>query len=96
MRFVDQFEENYGPNHPVFYQGSYGQALNDAKQELRFLLVYLHQDNNKNCNNFCRYENVFMYYGSVPLAGYGLQLDVLFVTRMSHSILFMSCVGSIF
>lgn len=58
MRFVDQFEENYGPNHPVFYQGSYGQALNDAKQELRFLLVYLHQDNNKNCNNFCRYEKI--------------------------------------
>lgn len=94
MRFVDQFEENYGPNHPVFYQGSYGQALNDAKQELRFLLVYLHQDNNKNCNNFCRYENVLKYYGTVPLADrYGLHFDVLIVTRMSHSILFMSCVG---
>lgn len=54
MRFVHKFEEQYGSNHPVFYQGSYGQAINDAKQELRFLLVYLHQDSNINCNNFCR------------------------------------------
>lgn len=54
MRFVHQFEETYGSVHPVFYQGSYGQAISDAKQELRFLLVYIHQDNNKNCQDFCR------------------------------------------
>lgn len=54
MNFINSFNENYGPHHPVFYQGSYSQALNDAKQELRFLLVYLHADNNQDCTNFCR------------------------------------------
>lgn len=54
LRFIHMFDETYGRSHPVFYQGSYSQALNDAKQELRFLLVYLHADNNQDCNNFCR------------------------------------------
>lgn len=54
LRFIHMFDETYGRNHPVFYQGSYSQALNDAKQELRFLWVYLHADNNQDCNNFCR------------------------------------------
>ncbi|CAB0016709.1 unnamed protein product, partial [Nesidiocoris tenuis] len=35
LKFIDTVNENYSRNHPVFYQGSYGQALNDAKQELR-------------------------------------------------------------
>lgn len=42
------------PAHPVFYQGTYAQALNDAKRELRFLGVYLHSENNAEANSFCR------------------------------------------
>ncbi|XP_054269455.1 FAS-associated factor 2-like isoform X3 [Macrosteles quadrilineatus] len=71
MRFVQQFEDTYGPIHPVFYQGSYGQAISDAKQELRFLLIYLHQDNNNNCTNFCRFtlsnETVVQFINSSML-----------------------------
>lgn len=43
MKFIQTYNEKY-PRHPVFYQGTYAQALNDAKNELRFLLVYLHKD----------------------------------------------------
>ncbi|KAI9576554.1 FAS-associated factor 2 [Glossina fuscipes] len=53
--FIRSYSERY-PQHPVFYQGTYAQALNDAKQELCFLLVYLHSDATKNLDvdSFCR------------------------------------------
>lgn len=54
LKFIYTYNETYGRNHPVFYQGSYSQALNDAKQELRFLLIYLHKEANQDCANFCR------------------------------------------
>ena len=54
VRFVEYFNETYGRNHPTFYQGSYSQVLSDAKQELRFLLIYLHQDSNQDAENFAR------------------------------------------
>lgn len=55
MRFIRSYNERY-PLHPVFYQGTYAQALNDAKQELRFLLIYLHKDpaNNPDVDSLCR------------------------------------------
>ncbi|EDV54755.1 FAS-associated factor 2 [Drosophila erecta] len=55
MKFIREYYERY-PEHPVFYQGTYAQALNDAKQELRFLIVYLHKDPAKNpdVESFCR------------------------------------------
>lgn len=55
MRHINQFEENYGEIHPVFYRGTYSQALNDAKNELRFLLVHLHSENDTDSVSFCRY-----------------------------------------
>lgn len=42
-RFIHDYNTKY-PVHPVFYQGTYAQALNDAKRELKFLLVYLHSE----------------------------------------------------
>ncbi|XP_014252805.1 FAS-associated factor 2 isoform X1 [Cimex lectularius] len=54
LKFIDHFNDTFSRTHPVFYQGSYSQALNDAKQELKFLVVYLHQDTNQDCINFCR------------------------------------------
>ncbi|XP_054743787.1 FAS-associated factor 2 [Anastrepha obliqua] len=55
MSFIRSYNERY-PSHPVFYQGTYAQALNDAKQELRFLLIYLHKDATKNpdVDSLCR------------------------------------------
>ncbi|KAG9339301.1 hypothetical protein JZ751_023855 [Albula glossodonta] len=54
VSFIHNFEEKYGRSHPVFYQGTYSQALNDAKRELRFLLVYLHGDDHQDTDEFCR------------------------------------------
>lgn len=54
LAFIHLYEEKYGHEHPVFYQGTYSQALNDAKQELRFLLVYLHCEEHQDTANFCR------------------------------------------
>ena len=47
MQLINSYDAKYGPVHPVFYQGTYAQALNAAKQELTFLVVYLHSDNNR-------------------------------------------------
>lgn len=52
--FINRFEERYGNQHPVFYQGTYYQAVNDAKQDLKFLLVYLHGEDHQDTNEFCR------------------------------------------
>ncbi|CAG2064495.1 unnamed protein product, partial [Timema podura] len=54
IEFIQTFEAKYGTEHPVFYQGTYSQALNDAKQELRFLLVYLHCEDHQDTERFCR------------------------------------------
>ncbi|GAB1610638.1 FAS-associated factor 2-like [Argonauta hians] len=54
MAFIQKFKEDFGNTHPVFYQGSYKQAINDAKKELRFLLVYLHDENVASSLVFCR------------------------------------------
>ncbi|KAJ4946475.1 hypothetical protein JOQ06_024142 [Pogonophryne albipinna] len=54
VSFIHSFEENYGQSHPVFYQGTYSQALNDAKRELRYLLVYLHGEDHQDTDQFCR------------------------------------------
>lgn len=54
MNFINNYSARYSP-HPVFYQGTYSQALNDAKQELKFLLVYLHSDSSSETPNFCRF-----------------------------------------
>lgn len=54
MGFINTYTSRYSP-HPVFYQGTYAQALNDAKNELRFLVVYLHSESAPETQNFCRF-----------------------------------------
>lgn len=53
MGFINNYQSRFNP-HPVFYQGTYAQALNDAKNELRFLVVYLHSESATETQNFCR------------------------------------------
>lgn len=56
LQFIRQYNEKYA-QHPVFYQGTYAQALNDAKRELKFLAVYLHSESSSHSNEvtrFCR------------------------------------------
>lgn len=50
--FAIQYNTNFGTNHVDFYQGSYSQAVNEAKRDLKFLVVYIHQNNNADCTTF--------------------------------------------
>ncbi|KAG8193802.1 hypothetical protein JTE90_029536 [Oedothorax gibbosus] len=54
MNFIQAYEDKYGCDHPVFYRGTYYQAVNDAKQDLKFLLIYLHGDDHQDTDVFCR------------------------------------------
>lgn len=53
LNFIQNYNEKF-PEHPVFYQGTYAQALNDAKRELKFLLVYVHSESKSETTSFCR------------------------------------------
>lgn len=44
----------YGVQHPTFYVGTYSQVINEAKKDLKFLLVYLHSKDHQDTNRFCR------------------------------------------
>lgn len=57
MDFINSYSAKYNP-HPVFYQGTYAQALNDAKNELRFLIVYLHSESATETQSFCRFGSL--------------------------------------
>ncbi|KAG7161350.1 FAS-associated factor 2-like [Homarus americanus] len=54
LRFIGEYESDYGQQHPSFFQGSYSQALSHAKSELKFLLVYLHCADHQDTPIFCR------------------------------------------
>ncbi|KAG0257835.1 hypothetical protein BG011_003731 [Mortierella polycephala] len=53
-RFLREYEESYGTAHPDFYAGGYSAALNRAKSELKFLVVYLHSDEHDATEKFCK------------------------------------------
>ena len=52
--YIAKFESLYGSTHPVFFRGTYNQALDEAKRDLRFLLVYLHNEHHQDTDQFCR------------------------------------------
>ena len=52
-KFVQDFESTYGSEHPEFFAGSYSQVLEEAKKELKFLLVYLHSEDHQDADRFC-------------------------------------------
>jgi len=52
--FYSDFEREYGTSHPPFYRGTYSQVLEEAKKELKFLLVYLHSEAHQDTEVFCR------------------------------------------
>ena len=39
--------------HPPIFEGTYSQALEKAKKDLQFLLVYLHCPSHQDTNEFC-------------------------------------------
>jgi len=52
-RFSSEFDKKYGTNHVPFHVASYSQVLDEAKKELRFLLVYLHSEDHQDTDRFC-------------------------------------------
>ena len=54
VRFRERLEHQYGFMHPPLYEATYSQALERAKQDLRFLLVYLHCPSHQDTDDFCR------------------------------------------
>jgi len=54
QRFQTSFDATYGNNHPAFFAGTYSQVLEKAKQDLQFLLVYLHCPSHADTDRFCR------------------------------------------
>nr|CAG4648144.1 EOG090X0B12 [Moina brachiata] len=52
--FIQTYDQTYGPQHPTFFVGSYNTVLNEAKKELKFLVVYLHSKDHQDTDKFCR------------------------------------------
>jgi len=52
--FSENFRSTYGGEGLHFHNGSYSQALDTAKKDLKFLIVYLHSPNHQDTNRFCR------------------------------------------
>lgn len=52
--FICDYDQTYGSQHPTFYVGTYSQALNEAKKELKFVIVYLHGSEHQDTERFCR------------------------------------------
>lgn len=50
--FAIQYNSKFGTNHIDFFQGSYTEAVNEAKRELKFLVVYLHQNDDQDSSRF--------------------------------------------
>ncbi|CAG8447970.1 11910_t:CDS:2 [Cetraspora pellucida] len=53
-QFIEKFEQKYGRTHPDFFQGSYSQALERAKNDLRFAMIILQADEHDNTKKFNR------------------------------------------
>lgn len=90
VNFIQAYSEKY-PNHPVFYQGTYAQALSDAKRELRFLLVYLHSEstNSQDVQAFCSQtlsDNSVIQYINRNMLLWGCDVSSPEGYRVSHSI----------
>ena len=51
--FVREYEAKYGTSHPPFNRGGYYQVLEEAKRDLKFLLVYLHSEDHQDTDSFC-------------------------------------------
>ncbi|XP_035906518.1 FAS-associated factor 1 [Anopheles stephensi] len=58
IQFVENFAERFGPQHPMFFQGSLEDALKEAchrpsARDRKLLAIYLHHDGSVLTNVFC-------------------------------------------
>ena len=52
-QFCSEFNQKYGAAQPPFFLGTYSQVLEEAKKELKFLMVYLHSEDHQDSDEFC-------------------------------------------
>jgi hypothetical protein len=45
----------YGKESPNFFKGSYTQALQRAKEDFKFLVIYIHSDVHSDTPRFCKF-----------------------------------------
>ena len=55
-------QRKYGQNIPTFVRGSLDQALQRAKSEFKFTLIYLHSDKHQNTARFCRLVGLSSFF----------------------------------
>lgn len=53
MVFLRRFEQQYGQYHPLFFGSSFMDALRMAKEDYKFLFVYLHNPDDPYTSGFC-------------------------------------------
>jgi FAS-associated factor 2 len=67
-RFLQQFKSSYGDRHPRFVESGIKQAITQAKNEFKFLFVYLHssehQDTDQYCSDVLCHPDVVAYVNS--------------------------------
>ncbi|KAJ3268694.1 FAS-associated factor 2 [Terramyces sp. JEL0728] len=54
IKFRKEFIKNYGEKGPQFFEGSYSNALDAAKRELRYMLAVLNSEEHDDNDLFCR------------------------------------------
>ena len=57
VSFIRDYDRIYGVEHPNFYVGTYSQALNEAKKDLKFVLAYLHCTEHENSRSITQYNH---------------------------------------
>ena len=48
-----QFDKKYGKNHPVFFPGTYTEALEKSRKEFKILLAILYLESHQDMDLFC-------------------------------------------
>lgn len=83
--FLSAFEQEYGTMHPFFYACRFTDALKIARDEHKFMFMYIHSPEHPFTPNFCRetlcseivvqfLDANFVSWGGVSSRGEGLQM----------------------
>lgn len=54
LRFIEEYNDKYSTEHPIFHRHSYQNAVATAFQRTKFLLVYLHSPIHDDTQRFCQ------------------------------------------
>jgi hypothetical protein len=54
LRFIEEYNNEYSTEHPIFHRHSYQNAVATAFQRTKFLLVYLHSPIHDDTQRFCQ------------------------------------------